>query len=82
MKTIKNLLLSAALLIAGVTSAQETETRKVPAFNKLEIGGSFDAVLRQGSESSVTGSGNIDYRRGAQVKKIEVHGSGKINRKG
>jgi hypothetical protein len=58
MKTIKNVFLLVSLLIAGVTSAQETETRKVSAFNKLEIGGSFDAVLRQGSEPSVK-----DYSR-------------------
>jgi hypothetical protein len=45
MKTIKNVLLLMSLLIAGVASAQQTETRKVPVFNKLEIGGSFDAVL-------------------------------------
>jgi hypothetical protein len=30
----------------------------------------------------MTGSGNIDYRGDAQVRKIEIHGSGKINKKG
>ena len=53
MKTITNILLFSSLLIAIPTSAQNTETRKVPAFNKLEIGGSFDAVLSQGNETSV-----------------------------
>jgi len=53
MKTITNILLFSSLLIPITTSAQNTETRKVPAFNKLEIGGSFDAVLSQGNETSV-----------------------------
>src|SRR4051812_5588599 len=53
MKTFKNVLLIGLLFIAGVSSAQETETRKVQDFSKLEIGGSFDAVLRQGNETSV-----------------------------
>jgi hypothetical protein len=64
MKTIKNLLLLALLLIAGTASAQQTETRKVPAFSKLEIGGSFDAVLRQGNETSVRITAeNIDVKK-------------------
>jgi hypothetical protein len=64
MKTHKNLLLSASLLIAGVTSAQEIETRKVSAFSKLEIGGSFEAALRQGNESSVKITAeNIDTKK-------------------
>jgi hypothetical protein len=53
MKTITSILLLSSMFIALGASAQETETRKVPAFDKLEIGGSFDAVLRQGNETSV-----------------------------
>jgi hypothetical protein len=49
----KHLMLFSLLLIAGLTRAQQTETREVPAFSKLQIGGSFDAVLRQGNETSV-----------------------------
>jgi len=64
MKTIKILLLFVPLIIAGKISAQETETRKVPAFSKLEIGGSFDAVLRQGNETSVKITAeNIDTKK-------------------
>jgi hypothetical protein len=53
MKAITNIFILSSLLITVATSAQKTETRKVSTFNKLEIGGSFDAVLRQGSEPSV-----------------------------
>src|SRR4051794_8237684 len=53
MKTITSILLLSSMFIALGASAQETETRKVPAFDKLEIGGSFDAVLRHGNETSV-----------------------------
>jgi len=53
MKTIKNIMLLCSLLIAVATSAQQTETRKVPAFDKLQIGGSFDAVIRHGNGPSV-----------------------------
>jgi len=64
MKTTKNLLLLAFPLIAGITSAQQTETRKVSAFNKLEIGGSFEAMLRQGNEPSVKITAeNIDAKK-------------------
>ncbi len=64
MKTIKNLLLFGSLIIAGKAFAQETETRKIPAFSKLEIGGSFDAVLRQGNETSVKITAeNIDTKK-------------------
>src|SRR6266542_4460689 len=62
MKTIKNLLLFGSLIIAGKAFAQET--RKIPAFSKLEIGGSFDAVLRQGNETSVKITAeNIDTKK-------------------
>jgi len=64
MKTIKNITLLCSLLIAVTTSAQQTETRKVPAFDKLEIGGSFDAVLRHGNETSVKITAqNIDTKK-------------------
>ena len=64
MKTMKNILLLGALFIAGISSAQETETRKVSDFSKLEIGGSFDAVLRQGNENSVKITAeNVDTKK-------------------
>ena len=64
MKTITKILLLSSLLIALETSAQQTETRKVPAFDKLEIGGSFDAVLQQGNETSVKITAeNIDTKK-------------------
>lgn len=64
MKTIRNLLLLISLLIAGATSAQQTETRKVSPFTRLRIGGSFDAVLRQGNEASVKiTTENIDPKK-------------------
>jgi len=53
MKIITTVLLLGSLLAAGTLSAQQTETRKVTDFTKLDIGGSFDAVLRQGNETSV-----------------------------
>ena len=53
MKIITTVLLLGSLLAAGAASAQQTETRKVTDFTKLDIGGSFDAVLRQGNETSV-----------------------------
>lgn len=54
MKIIQTLILfSAVLLVTSVASAQQTETRNVNAFSKLEIGGSFNTVLRQGNETSV-----------------------------
>jgi len=64
MKTVKGLLFFGALLIAGLASAQQTETRKVASFNKLEIGGSFDAVIRQGDETSVKITAeNVDTKK-------------------
>lgn len=51
---MKIILLSAILLLCHVAFAQETETRKVGSFNKLEAGGSFDVVLEQGNENTVT----------------------------
>lgn len=53
MKIITIVLLLGSLLAAGTVLAQQTETRKVNDFTKLDIGGSFDAVLRQGNEASV-----------------------------
>lgn len=52
MKISISILLFGLLLTTGV-AAQQTETRNVPAFSKLEIGGSFNAVMRQGNETSV-----------------------------
>jgi hypothetical protein len=59
-----NAFLMILLLITAAASAQQTETRNVPAFSKLDIGGSFDAVLRQGNESSVKITAeNIDIKK-------------------
>jgi hypothetical protein len=64
MKIITTFLLLGSLLAAGTVSAQQTETRKVTDFTKLDIGGSFDAVLRQGNETSVKIiTENIDTRK-------------------
>jgi hypothetical protein len=64
MKTIKNALLLGSLFIAGVSFAQKTETRNVSNFSKLEIGGSFDALLWQGNETVVKiTSENIDTKK-------------------
>lgn len=54
MNTMKNLLVLVILLLSNVAFAQQTETRKVSSFNKLEAGGSFDVVIEQGDESSIT----------------------------
>jgi len=53
MKIITIFLLLGSLLATGTLSAQQTETRNVTDFTKLYIGGSFNAVLRQGNETSV-----------------------------
>ena len=64
MKTINNVLLLVTLLITSVSFAQQTETRKVSDFSKLEVGGSFDVVLRQGNETSVKITAeNIDTKK-------------------
>ncbi len=59
-----NAFLMILLLITAAVSAQQTETRNVPAFDKLDIGGSFDAVLKQGNEPSVKITAeNIDIKK-------------------
>ncbi|OQP39965.1 hypothetical protein A4H97_17260 [Niastella yeongjuensis] len=64
MRIISTFLLLGSLLVAGAVSAQQTETRKVSDVTKLDIGGSFDAVLRQGNETSVKIiAENIDTKR-------------------
>ena len=64
MKKGKNAFLMILLLITAAAAAQQTETRNVPAFDKLDIGGSFDAVLRQGNETSVKITAeNIDVKK-------------------
>lgn len=54
MNTMKNILFLIILLLSNVAFAQETETRKVSSFNKLEAGGSFDVVIEQGNNNTVT----------------------------
>jgi hypothetical protein len=44
--------------------------------------GDIEVSVSSSLDAQINGSGNIDYRGDAQVKKIEVHGSGKINKKG
>ncbi len=64
MKTLKHILLLAALFIGYFASAQQTETRKLPDFNKLEISGSFNTVLRQGDETAVKITAeNVDTKK-------------------
>lgn len=53
MKKSKNVLLLILLFITAAASAQQSETRNIPAFNKLTIGGSFETVLSKGNETSV-----------------------------
>ena len=50
---IKHFLIAASMFASIATYAQQTEMRKVSGFKKLEIGGSFDAIIQQGSEPSV-----------------------------
>src|ERR1044072_649718 len=64
MKIVTAFLLLGSLLVAGTVLAQQTETRNVTDFTKLDIGGSFDAVLRQGNETSVKiVTENIDTKK-------------------
>jgi hypothetical protein len=64
MKTRKFAWLLISLLLTGATYAQQSETRKVSAFTRLEIGGPFDAVIRQGDETSVKiTTENIDSKK-------------------
>ena len=44
--------------------------------------GDIEVYVSNSIEATITGSGNIDYRGNAQIKQIEVHGSGRINKKG
>ena len=53
MKTVKNLLVCASLLVTGIVSAQETGTRKLSSFSKLDVGGPFEVTIEKGSEESV-----------------------------
>ena len=53
MKTVKNLLVCASLLVTGIVSAQETDTRKLSSFSKLDVGGPFEVTIEKGSEESV-----------------------------
>lgn len=52
MKTMKNLLVCASLLVAGIASAQETETRKLSSFSKIGVAGPFDVIIEKGGEES------------------------------
>jgi hypothetical protein len=64
MKRGKNVLLLTLLLISATAFAQQSETRNVPAFTKLNIGGMMDAVLKQGDETSVKiTTENIDIKK-------------------
>jgi hypothetical protein len=51
---MKNLLFLAILLVSQEAFAQNTETRKVESFSKLEAGGSFDVIIEKGNENIVT----------------------------
>ena len=51
---MKNLLFLVILLVSHAVIAQETETRKVSSFSKLEAGGSFDVIIEKGSENVIT----------------------------
>ncbi|MFT4015708.1 MAG: head GIN domain-containing protein [Agriterribacter sp.] len=53
MKVIKSLLLSCFLLTGSILSAQQTETRKISAFNKIDAGTPFDVFTEEGNEESV-----------------------------
>ena len=62
---MKYLLFFAVLFISCESFAQETETRKVSSFNKLEASGSSDVIIEKGDENLIT----IKYR-GIDPKKI------------
>ena len=51
---MKNLLFFVILLVSNAVVAQETETRKVSSFSKLEAGGSFDVIIEKGNENVIT----------------------------
>lgn len=53
MKMVNKLMVACFLLIAGVATAQQTETRKVSSFNKIDAGTPFDIVVEEGREESV-----------------------------
>ena len=53
MNTIKKLLVYGSLLVSTVVTAQETVTRKLSSFNKLDVGGSFNVVIETGNDESV-----------------------------
>ena len=52
MTTIKNVLIGTSLLLSTTVFTQETETRKLSSFTKLDVGGSFDVILESGTEES------------------------------
>ncbi|MGC4035815.1 MAG: head GIN domain-containing protein [Chitinophagaceae bacterium] len=53
MKTVRNLFVGAFMLSACIASAQQTETRKLSSFDKMDLSGPFDIILDKGSEESV-----------------------------
>lgn len=53
MKIMKSLLLPCFLLIAAFVSAQQTETRNMSSFSKIDAGTPFDVFIEEGNQESV-----------------------------
>ncbi|TSJ44082.1 DUF2807 domain-containing protein [Mucilaginibacter corticis] len=53
MRTIKNLIVLAIMLVPAFCIAQETQTRKVDPFNQVRVGGSFNVFINYGNEEQV-----------------------------
>lgn len=65
MKTIKYFTL---LLFASTTLLAQTEKRSVSPFDGIHVAGHYDVTLTQGSEGTITLSGNQD-----DLDKIETY---------
>lgn len=50
---MKKLFVCSLMLVSAIAFGQETVTRNLSSFNKLDIGGSFESVIEQGNNESV-----------------------------
>jgi hypothetical protein len=65
---------------SGNVSAYGLKTETCSAIVSGSV--NIEVSVRSPIDAQIIGSGNIDYRGDAQVREIEVYGSGKINKKG